>query len=126
MALDTQLLQTKHIYTVSQLLAVDDLTGILTIDENRPLLDEFTASPQLQYKLRLLACSFRCVPVADKFVTQSTIASSLSPWIKTLSQVFKKQQQHLFHKMMQLPPSNVTRQQDGITLPPAIDFQGCL
>jgi hypothetical protein len=36
---------------MSQLLEVDDLTGHLTTDENRALMEEVTLFPLLQYKL---------------------------------------------------------------------------
>ncbi len=88
-ALEVHLLQTKHIHTVSQILEVDDLTGRLTVDENRALLDDLAASPQLQYKLRLLAHPFCRALEADMFVTQTTVATSLFSLDKNLSQVFR-------------------------------------
>jgi hypothetical protein len=42
------ILKDKNIYTVSQLLEVNDLTGRLTIDENRLLLADLSTYPHLQ------------------------------------------------------------------------------
>jgi hypothetical protein len=79
------LLREKSLHTVSQLLEVNDLTGHLTIDENRLLLTDLTPYPQLQHKLHLLIHSLRRAPVVDKLVIQTTTARSLlsSVWTKT-------------------------------------------
>ncbi len=63
------LLKEKSLYTVSQLLEVNDLTGRLTTDENRLLLTDLTLYPQLQHKLRLLVHTLRQAPVVEKFFT---------------------------------------------------------
>jgi hypothetical protein len=115
-------LKDKNIYTVSQLLEVNDLTGRLTVEENRPLLADLSVYPHLQHKLRLLIRSMRRAPVVDKFVTHTTTASSLFMLDKNLSQIFKQQQRHKLHKTIQVPPSYSTRQRDGITLPQRTTF----
>jgi hypothetical protein len=79
------LLREKSLHTVSQLLGVNDLTGRLTIDENRLLLTDLTPYPQLQHKLHLLIHALRRAPVVDKFVIQTTTASSLFCLDKNLS-----------------------------------------
>jgi hypothetical protein len=48
---------------------VNDLTGRLTIDENRLLLNDLTPYLQLQQKLCLLIHSLRRARVVNKFVT---------------------------------------------------------
>jgi hypothetical protein len=108
------ILRDKNIYTVSQLLEVNDLTGRLTVDENRLLLADLSIYPHLQHKLRLLIHSLRRAPVVDKFVTQTTTPSSLFCLDKNLSQIFKQQQRHKLHKIIQVPPSYLTRQRDGL------------
>ncbi len=77
----------KNIYTVSQLLEVNDLSSHLTVDENRLLLAALSTYPHLQHKLGLLIHSMRRAPVVDKFVTQTTTASSLFFLDKYLSQI---------------------------------------
>jgi hypothetical protein len=111
------LLRDKSLYTVSQLLEVNDLTGRLTTDENRLLLPDLAPYPQLQHKLRLLIHSLRRTPVVDKFTTPTAKASSLFCLDKNLSQIFMKQQQHKLQKLIQVPPSYSTHKRDGITLP---------
>jgi hypothetical protein len=76
----------------------------------------------LQDKLRLLIRSMRRAPVVDKFVTQATTASFLFSLDGNLSQIFKQQQRHKLHKLIQVPPSYSTRQRDGITLPEKVTF----
>jgi hypothetical protein len=71
------ILRDRNIYTVSQLLEVNDLTGRLTVKENRPLLADLSIYPHLQHKLCLLIRSMRRAPVVDKFVTPTTTASPL-------------------------------------------------
>ncbi len=119
---EMSILKDKNIYTVSQLLEVNDLTGQLTVDENRLLLADLSIYPHLQHKLRLLIHSLRRAPVVDKFVTQTSTASSLFCLDKNLSQIFKQQQRHRLHKIIQVPPSYLTRQRDGITLPQRVIF----
>jgi hypothetical protein len=80
-AMDANMLQTRNILTISQRLVVNDLT--VTTDENRALFDELATFHQLQYKLRLLVCTMRHAPVADKFMAHNTMASSLFAWIGT-------------------------------------------
>ncbi len=99
-----------------------DLTGRLTVDENRLLLADHSIYPHLQHKLRLLIHSMRRAPVVDKFVTPITTASSLFALDKNLSQIFKQQQRHKLHKIIQILPSYSTRQRDGITLPQRTTF----
>jgi hypothetical protein len=43
------LLKERNLLAVSQLVEVNDLTGRLTTDENRVILDDLTPFPQLQY-----------------------------------------------------------------------------
>ncbi len=104
------ILRDRNIYTVSQLLEVNDLTGRLMVEENRLLLADLSTYPHLQHKLRLLIRSMRRAPVIDKFVIPTTTASSLFALDKNLSQIFKQQQRHKLHKMIQVPPSYLTRQ----------------
>jgi hypothetical protein len=59
------ILRDRNVYTVSQLLEVNDLTGHLTVDENRPLFTDLAIYPHLQHKLRLLIRSLRRAPVVD-------------------------------------------------------------
>jgi hypothetical protein len=101
---------------------VNDLTGRLTVDENRLLLADLSLYPHLQHKLRLLIHSLRRAPVVDKFVTDTTTAFSLFCLDKNFSQIFKQQQRHKLHKTIQVPPSYLTRQGDGITLPQQTTF----
>jgi hypothetical protein len=82
-------LRDNNVYTVSQLLEVNDLTGRLTVDENGPLLDRLAAYPHLQHKLRLLIRSMRRAPMVDKFTSPITTATSLFALDKNLSQIFK-------------------------------------
>jgi hypothetical protein len=103
------------VYSVSQLLEVNDLTGRLTVDENVALLTRLANFPHLQHKLRLLIRSMRRAPVVDKFVSPITTATSLFLLDKNLSQVYKQQQRHKLHKLIQVPPSYTTRQRDGMT-----------
>jgi hypothetical protein len=103
---EMSILRDKNIYTVSQLLEVNDLTGRRTVDENRLLLVDFSLYPHLQHKLCLLIHSLHRAPVVDKFVTHTTTASSLFCLDKNLSQIFK--QQHELHKIIQVPPSYLT------------------
>ncbi len=56
--------------------------------------------------------------MVDKFVTHTTTASSLF----CLVQIFKQQKQHKLHKTIQVPPSYLTHQCDGITLPQRTTF----
>jgi hypothetical protein len=79
------ILRDRNVYTVSQLLEVNDLTSRLTVDENSPLLADLAIYPHLQHKLRLLIRSLRRAPVVDKFVTLTTPASSLFVLDKNLS-----------------------------------------
>jgi hypothetical protein len=116
------ILRDNHVYTVSQLLEVNDLTGRLTVDENDALLTRLANLPHLQHKLRLLIRSMRRAPVVDKFVTPITTATSLFALDKNLSQIFKQQQRYKLHKTIQVPPSYTTRQWDGITLPQRATF----
>jgi hypothetical protein len=116
------ILKDKNIYTVSQLLEVNDLTGRLTVDESRLPLADLSTYPHLQHKLRLLVHSMRRAPLVDKFVSQATTASSLFCLDKNLSQIFKQQQRHKLHQMIQVPPSYSTRQREGITLPQRVTF----
>jgi hypothetical protein len=116
------ILRDRNVYTVSQLLEVNDLTGWLTVDENRLLFADLATYPHLQHKLRLLVRTMRKAPVVDKFVTPTTTASSLFVLDKNLSQIFKQQQQHKLHKSIQIPPSYSTRERDGITLPQRTTF----
>jgi hypothetical protein len=116
------ILKDKNLYTVSQLLEVNDPTGHLTVEENRLLLADFSTYPHLQHKLRLLIHSMPRAPVVDKFVTQTTTAFSLFCLDKNLSQIFKQQQRHKLHKMIQVLPSYSTRQRNGITLPQRVTF----
>ncbi len=57
----------------------------------------------------------------DKFLTHTTMVSSLFCLDRNFSQ-FKKQQQQLLHKTIQIPPSYVTCQRDGISLPQRVTF----
>jgi hypothetical protein len=91
---EMSILKDKNIHTVSQLLEVNDLTGQLTVDENRLLLADLSIYPHLQHKLHLLIHSSQRGPVVDKFVTHTTTAFSLFHLDKNLSQIFKQQQRH--------------------------------
>jgi hypothetical protein len=66
-------LKNRNIYTVSQLLEVNDLTGRLTVKENRLLLADLSVYPQLQHKLRLLIRSMRRAPVLTNFLPISQL-----------------------------------------------------
>ncbi len=101
---EMSILRDKNPLTVSQLLEVNNLTGRLTVDENRLLLADLSLYPHLQHKLRLLIHSLRRAPVVDKFVTHTTMASSLFCLDKNLSQIFKQQQRHKLYKTIQVPP----------------------
>ncbi len=116
---ERSILRDNEVYSVSQLLEVNDLTGRLTVDKNSALLTRLANFPHLQHKLRLLIRSMRRAPVVDKFVTPITTATSLFALDKNLSQIFKQQQRH---KLIQVPPSYTTRQRDGITLPQRATF----
>ncbi len=89
---EMSILRDNNVYTVSQLLEVNDLTGHLTVDENGPLLAQLAAYPHLQHKLCLLIRLMRRAPVVDKFVTPITTATSLFALDKNLSQIFKQHQ----------------------------------
>jgi hypothetical protein len=54
--MEGQLLAQKaiYLYTVSQIMEVDNLTGRFITDENRTLLADLAPFPLLQHKLRLL------------------------------------------------------------------------
>ncbi len=91
---ERSILRDQQVYSVSQLLEVNDLTGCLTVDENVALLTGLANFPHLQHKLRLLVRSMRRAPVVDKFVTPITTATSLFLLDKNLSQVYKQQQRH--------------------------------
>jgi hypothetical protein len=119
---EMSILRNNNVYTVSQLLEVNDLTGRLTIDENMLLLAQLADYPRLQHKLRLLIRSMRRAPVVDIFVTPTTTATSLFALDKNLSQIFKQQQRQKLQKIIQVPPSYTTRQRDGITLPQRATF----
>jgi hypothetical protein len=116
------ILRDRQVFSVSQLLEVNDLTGRLTVDENAALLTSLANFPHLQHKLRLLIRSMRRAPVVDKFVSPITTATSLFRLDKNLSQIFKQQQMQKLHKLMQVPPSYATRQRDGIMLPQRATF----
>jgi hypothetical protein len=83
------ILRDHQVFSVSQLLEVNDLTGRLTVDENVAILTSLANFPHLQHKLRLLMRSMRRAPVVDKFVTPITTATSLFLLDKNLSQIFK-------------------------------------
>jgi hypothetical protein len=89
-------------FALSPTLEIDELIGRLTTNKNKVLFDDLSASPQLQYKLRALVCTMRRAPVVDKFVAQTTMASSLFCLDNNLSQIFKR----FLHKQMQLHPSS--------------------
>jgi hypothetical protein len=72
---ERSILRDQQVYSVSQLLEVNDLTGRLTVDENVALLTGLANFPHLQHKLRLLVRSMRRAPVVDKFVTPITTAT---------------------------------------------------
>jgi hypothetical protein len=99
---EMSILRDNNVYTVSQLLEVNDLAGRLTIDENVLLLAQLAVYPHLQHKLRLLIPSMRRAPVVDKFVTPITTATSLFALDKNLSQIFKQQQRRKLHKTIQI------------------------
>jgi hypothetical protein len=105
------------LYTVSQLLEINDLTGQLTTVENRALFEDLAAYPHLQHKLRLFVRVFWRGPIADKLNCQVTAASSLFLVEKNLSQIFRKQLRHQLHKKIDMPPSYATRWRDGLALP---------
>ncbi len=86
-----RLLVERGILTVSQLLEVNDLTGRLSTDENRALLEDLTVFPHLQHKLRLFVRNFRRAPIADKMVCPVTAGSSFFLVEKNLSQIFRRQ-----------------------------------
>jgi hypothetical protein len=71
------MLADRGLYTVSQLLEINDLTGRLTTEENRALFEDLAIYPHLQHKLRLFVRVFRRGPIADKLQCQATAASSL-------------------------------------------------
>jgi hypothetical protein len=112
-----RLLVERGILTVSQLLEVNDLTGRLSTDENRALFEDLTAFPHLQHKLRLFVRNFRRAPIADKMSCPITAGSSFFLVDKNLSQIFRRQLRHQLHKKMDMPPSYLTRQRDGVMLP---------
>ncbi len=56
-------------------------------------------------------------PIVDKLVCQVIAASSLFLVEKNLSQVFRQQLRHQLHKKIDMPPSYLTRQRDGLMLP---------
>jgi hypothetical protein len=112
-----RLLVERGILTVSQLLEVNDLTGRLSTDENRALFEDLTVFPHLQHKLRLFVRNFRRAPIADKMVCPATAGSSFFLVEKNLSQIFRRQLRHQLHKKMDMPPSYLTRQRDGVMLP---------
>jgi hypothetical protein len=68
-------LQTRVIFTISQLIEIDYLTGRLTSDKNRVLFDELAVFPQLQDKLSLLVRSMHRALVMDRFLAHNTMAS---------------------------------------------------
>jgi hypothetical protein len=112
-----RLLVERGILTVSQLLEVNDLTGRLSTDENRALFEDLTVFPHLQHKLRLFVRNFRRAPIADKMSCPATAGSSFFIVDKNLSQIFRRQLRHQLHKKMDMPPSYLTRQRDGVMLP---------
>ncbi len=85
------LLADREIFTVSQLLEINDLTGRLTTDENRALFEELAIFPHLQHKPPLFVRVFRRGPIVDKLVSPVTAASSLFLVEKNLSQIFRRQ-----------------------------------
>jgi hypothetical protein len=97
------------VFTVSQLLEINDLTGRLTTEENRALFEELAIFPHLQHKLRLFVRVFRRGPIADKLVCPVTAASSLFLVEKNLSQIFRRQLRHQLHKKIDMPLSFLTR-----------------
>jgi hypothetical protein len=115
--MDANMLQIKNILTIYQLLEINDLTGRLTTDDNSALFDELPAFPQLQYKLRLLIRTMCRAPMADMFMAHNTMMAF------SLFCLDKKQQRHILYKQMQLLPSYVTCQCDGITLPQRATFK---
>jgi hypothetical protein len=111
------MLANRGLYTVSQLLEINDLTGQLTTEENRAQFEDLAVYPHLRHKLRLFVRVFRWGPTTDKLNCQVTAASSLFLVGKNLSQIFKKQQRHQLHKKIDMPPSYAARQRDGLALP---------
>jgi hypothetical protein len=109
-------LEDRGIYTVSQLLEINDLSGRLTTEENKALFEDLAVYPHLQHKLHLFARAFRRGPIADKLNCQVTAASSRFLVEKNLSQIFRKQLRHQLHKKIDIPPSYSTRQRDGLAL----------
>ncbi len=107
----------RGILTVSQLLEINDLTGRLTTDENRALFEELAIFPHLQHKLRLFVRNFRRGPIVDKMVCPVTTGSFLFQIEKNLSQTFRRQLRHQLHKKIEMPPSYLTHQRDGVMLP---------
>ncbi len=81
----------RGIFTISQLLEINDLTGWLTTEENRALFEDLAVYPHRQHKLRLFVRVFRRGPIADKLNCQVTAASSLFLVEKNLSHIFRKQ-----------------------------------
>jgi hypothetical protein len=112
--IEGQLLAQKEIYTVSQIMELDYLAGMLTTDKNNALLADLTPFPFLQHKLSLLICALRRNPTADKMVCLVTMGYALFQLNKNI--IYRKQLRNKLHKSIQTPPSYGTRQRDGITL----------
>ncbi len=88
---------------MSQLLEVDDLTGHLTTDENRALIEEVTIFPLLQYKLQLLVHLLRNGPKADRFVCQVASAFPLFQMGKKSVQSSRNSKGTCFTKLSKFP-----------------------
>ncbi len=95
------LLAQKNLHTVAQLLEVNELTGHLTFDEKRALMEEFIPFPLLLYSSnRLLVRLHRNRPT--KFVCKLLLPSLSSRWIETLAKYSRNSKETCSLLLMQL------------------------
>jgi hypothetical protein len=119
---DYETLQTHQLNTVSQLLAINELTGDLDRSENVEVFQALHQTPLLQLKLRELIKTLRNLPVRGKQPILQTTASIVFHQEKTLSSINKKRNRMALDLTITTAPAYHTRRRDGVYVPDIATF----
>jgi hypothetical protein len=105
---EVELLAQRGLFTVFQLMEVDEPTGRLSTDENRGLMQELVTHSLLQHKIQLLIQSLRFGLTADKHVGLSTTGFSLFQLDRIISRSARNNKEMYCMKPYKSHPPNHT------------------
>jgi hypothetical protein len=119
---DQATLEDLHIHTVSQLFAINNLTGTIDKEDNEVLYTQI-GSPLLVFKLKELAKTLRNMPNRGKEQEVHTQATHLFQQDKNMSSFNKKALRKELDEKINIAPAYQTRIRDEVYVPDGSTFK---